>query len=89
MDEHRDLILDGTKINWHFERVAAWEKGERIAPITIDMALSNRVDKTLTKGGPDKEDEFSGNKASSTSFFILKIISVSFFSTKKTGFLFF
>ena len=33
-------ILDGTKINWHLERVQAWERGERIAPITIDMALT-------------------------------------------------
>src|SRR6184192_1268716 len=34
------LILDGTKIGWHLERVRAWERGERIAPITIDMALT-------------------------------------------------
>jgi MoaA/NifB/PqqE/SkfB family radical SAM enzyme len=34
------LILDGTKIGWHLERVSAWERGERIAPITIDMALT-------------------------------------------------
>ena len=37
---HQDLILDGTKIEWHKERVDAWERGERIAPITIDMALT-------------------------------------------------
>ncbi len=35
-----ELILDGTKIAWHQERVEAWERGERIAPITIDMALT-------------------------------------------------
>ena len=40
MDEHKELILDGTKINWHLESVQAWERGERIAPITIDMALT-------------------------------------------------
>lgn len=34
------LILDGTKLAWHQERIAAWLKGERIAPITIDMALT-------------------------------------------------
>lgn len=34
------LILDGTKIGWHQERIDAWERGERIAPITIDMALT-------------------------------------------------
>lgn len=37
---HQELILDGTKIQWHLDRVAAWERGERIAPITIDMALT-------------------------------------------------
>jgi MoaA/NifB/PqqE/SkfB family radical SAM enzyme len=41
MKEHTEkLILDGTKIGWHQERVKAWERGERIAPITIDMALT-------------------------------------------------
>lgn len=34
------LILDGTKIGWYKERIDAWERGERIAPITIDMALT-------------------------------------------------
>ena len=34
------LILDGTKIGWHQARLKAWERGERIAPITIDMALT-------------------------------------------------
>src|ERR1051326_7408171 len=38
--EHTRLILDGTKIAWHQDRVAAWARGERIAPITIDMALT-------------------------------------------------
>ncbi|MGH7661639.1 MAG: radical SAM protein [Vulcanimicrobiaceae bacterium] len=40
MAEHTELILDGTKIAWHMDRVKAWERGERIAPITIDMALT-------------------------------------------------
>ncbi len=35
-----DLILDGNKLAWHLDRVHAWERGERIAPITIDMALT-------------------------------------------------
>lgn len=34
------LILDDTKIAWHKDRVDAWLRGERIAPITIDMALT-------------------------------------------------
>jgi MoaA/NifB/PqqE/SkfB family radical SAM enzyme len=40
VDQTERLILDGTKIGWHLERVRAWERGERIAPITIDMALT-------------------------------------------------
>jgi MoaA/NifB/PqqE/SkfB family radical SAM enzyme len=40
MTDHTDLILDGTKLAWHLDRVRAWERGERIAPITIDMALT-------------------------------------------------
>jgi MoaA/NifB/PqqE/SkfB family radical SAM enzyme len=36
------LILDGHKLRWHRERVAAWLRGERIAPITIDCALTRR-----------------------------------------------
>ncbi|TPV96807.1 MAG: radical SAM protein [Myxococcales bacterium FL481] len=40
MTEHTRLILDGTKIGWHLDRVEAWQRGERIAPITIDMALT-------------------------------------------------
>jgi len=39
-DENTRLILDGTKIQWHTDRVEAWERGERIAPITLDMALT-------------------------------------------------
>lgn len=38
--EHLDLMLDGTKIQYYTDRIAAWERGERIAPITIDMALT-------------------------------------------------
>ncbi|MFH0731395.1 MAG: radical SAM protein [Candidatus Omnitrophota bacterium] len=37
-----DLILDGQKLAWHKERVDAWLKGERIAPVTIDCALTRR-----------------------------------------------
>ncbi len=38
--EHAELILDGTKVAWYEDRIRAWERGERIAPITIDMALT-------------------------------------------------
>ena len=40
MVDHTQLILDGTTIAWHLDRVRAWQRGERIAPITIDMALT-------------------------------------------------
>ena len=36
------LILDGHKLAWHHDRVRAWLDGERIAPITIDCALTRR-----------------------------------------------
>jgi len=39
-EDHTQMILDGTKIQWHMDRVEAWERGEHIAPITIDMALT-------------------------------------------------
>jgi MoaA/NifB/PqqE/SkfB family radical SAM enzyme len=39
-DAPSSLILDGTKIAWYQERIHAWERGERIAPVTIDMALT-------------------------------------------------
>lgn len=34
------LILDGHKMAYHTERVKAWERGEKIAPLTIDMSLT-------------------------------------------------
>lgn len=34
------IILDDTKLEWHRERVIAWEAGKKIAPITIDMSLT-------------------------------------------------
>ncbi|MFH2012812.1 MAG: radical SAM protein [Pseudomonadota bacterium] len=36
------LILDGHKLTWHKKRVDAWLRGERIAPITIDCALTRK-----------------------------------------------
>ena len=47
-EKHQELILDGTKIAWHKERVAAWDRGERIAPITIDMALTRACNYSCT-----------------------------------------
>src|SRR3989304_6893311 len=36
----QNIILDGHKLAWHKDRVDAWLRGERIAPITIDCALT-------------------------------------------------
>lgn len=33
------LNLDGTNLVWHVDRVEAWERGERIAPVSVDLAL--------------------------------------------------
>ncbi len=35
-----NLILDSHKLSWHYDRVAAWEAGERIAPVSVDMSLT-------------------------------------------------
>ena len=35
-----NLILDSHKLSHHFNRVQAWEAGERIAPVSVDMALT-------------------------------------------------
>ena len=44
VEQTERMILDGHKLPWHMDRVAAWERGERIAPITIDMALTRKCD---------------------------------------------
>lgn len=36
----QNIVLDGHKLQWHRDRVEAWLKGEKIAPITIDCALT-------------------------------------------------
>lgn len=36
----KGLILDGHKLAWHQDRVHALKRGERVAPITIDCALT-------------------------------------------------
>ncbi|MBI5787366.1 MAG: radical SAM protein [Candidatus Schekmanbacteria bacterium] len=37
-----EIILDGHKLGWHKDRLQAWLSGARIAPITIDCALTRR-----------------------------------------------
>lgn len=41
MNEEK-IILDASKVLWHKERIEQWKRGERIAPITIDCALTTR-----------------------------------------------
>lgn len=36
------IILDGSKVLWHKERIEQWRRGKRIAPITIDCALTTK-----------------------------------------------
>lgn len=36
------LVIDGTKIGWWKDRVLAWERGEVVAPITMDIAWTRR-----------------------------------------------
>ena len=40
MTNDGELILDSDKLSHHMERVNAWEAGERIAPVSVDMALT-------------------------------------------------
>src|ERR1035437_10205020 len=37
-----DLLLDGSKIGFYAERIAAWQRGEKIAPITMDVAFTRK-----------------------------------------------
>lgn len=34
------LILDSHKLSYHMDRVEAWEAGQRIAPVSVDMSLT-------------------------------------------------
>ena len=34
------LILDSHKVAYHYDRVEAWENGEKISPVSVDMALT-------------------------------------------------
>lgn len=35
-----ELILDSHKLSYHYDRIEAWENGEKIAPVSVDMALT-------------------------------------------------
>lgn len=40
--KNEEIILDDHKLQWHKNRVEKWLNGERIAPITIDCALTRK-----------------------------------------------
>lgn len=42
MIDQSKLIVDGTKIGFHRDRVEAWDRGERVAPVTMDIAWTRR-----------------------------------------------
>ena len=48
IDPRKNFHLDTTKIAFHKERVEAWLKGEKIAPITIDMSLTQKCSYACT-----------------------------------------
>ena len=48
IDPREKFHLDTTKIAFHKERVDAWFRGEKIAPITIDMALTQKCQYACT-----------------------------------------
>lgn len=37
-----DLQLDGSKVGWWRDRVEAWDRGEKIAPVTMDVAWTRK-----------------------------------------------
>src|SRR5580700_2851846 len=47
-DFTKQLIIDGTKIGWYKDRVEAWAHGEKIAPVTIDYAMTRECQAACT-----------------------------------------
>jgi MoaA/NifB/PqqE/SkfB family radical SAM enzyme len=48
IDPRESLNLDTTKIAYHMDRLEAWRSGERVAPITIDMAMTQKCSYACT-----------------------------------------
>jgi MoaA/NifB/PqqE/SkfB family radical SAM enzyme len=48
IDPRSAFNLDTTKLAYHQERVDAWRMGKRVAPITIDMALTQKCSYACT-----------------------------------------
>ena len=47
-DPRKNFHLDNTKLAFHNARVEAWKSGKHVAPITIDMALTQRCSYACT-----------------------------------------
>lgn len=63
------LVLDGTKVGWYPDRIAAWQRGEKIAPITVDCATTRSCNVACSfcyaslqanDGGKITKDQFFG-----------------------------
>lgn len=48
MSSSRELVLDSHKLGCHFDRVEAWEAGERVPPVSVDMALTRACGATCS-----------------------------------------
>lgn len=48
VDPRKNLHLDTNKLAYHEKRVAAWRSGVRVAPVTIDMALTQKCSYACT-----------------------------------------
>src|SRR5271154_3239534 len=47
-DFTQQLIIDGTKVGWYKDRVLAWQRGEKIAPVTIDYSMTRECQAACT-----------------------------------------
>lgn len=63
------LVLDGSKVGWYPDRIAAWKRGEKIAPVTIDWALTRKCNYAcefcyaMMQENDRKEQTFETSKA--------------------------
>ena len=44
----REVMLDGSNIGYHRDRIEAWERGEKIAPIFMDIAWTRKCQAACT-----------------------------------------
>jgi MoaA/NifB/PqqE/SkfB family radical SAM enzyme len=66
---NEQLILDGHKLSWHTDRVDAWEAGERIAPVSIDMALTRACQATCRGCYATLQESQSRSRLTTDTFF--------------------